>query len=74
MGFDIPYALLQILASAYSSGVYGDEVYSGSSPLDSLANTGWDVLLPVLLGVSLVLAGLYLVVRKILSKRKTSNK
>lgn len=68
MAFDLLHGFLRLLASAYGVGSYGEESYGG--PLDFLANTGWDVLLPVLFGVSLVLAGLYMAVRKVLNRRK----
>lgn len=69
MGFDLPHGLLHLLASAYGAGSYGEEEY-GTGLLDSLANTGWDVLLPVLFGVSLVLAGLFMLVRKLWQRRR----
>lgn len=54
---------LHIVASTYGSGGYGEEAYS-SGVLDSLANTGWDVLIPVFAGVSLVAAGVLYFVRR----------
>jgi hypothetical protein len=56
----------------YSSGNYqGACVTStGSSPLDTLANTGYDVLIPVFLGAALVFASAVLLMRKFMRKRK----
>jgi|ADGO01.1.fsa_nt_gi hypothetical protein len=69
MAFELPHGLLRLLASTYGTGSYGEESYGGTGPLDFLANTGWDVLLPLLFGISLILAGLYMIARKVLSGR-----
>jgi hypothetical protein len=56
----------------YNCGVYGAGTYQGvcgASTSTDLADTGYDVLLPIFLGVSLVVAGAILVIRRWLRKR-----
>lgn len=67
----------------YNCGTYGAGTYqgacntstttgggTGTNPVDTLANTGYDVLIPVFLGISLVGASAVMLVRKALRKRK----
>lgn len=70
----------QFGASAdYNCGAYGAGTYQNSacgastgsgSPLDGLANTGYDVLLPIFLGVALIVAGAILLAKRWLRKRR----
>ena len=55
----------------YNCGVYGAGDYQGACGATSsnLADTGYDVLLPIFLGISLVGAGAILVIRRWLRKR-----
>jgi hypothetical protein len=72
----------QFGASAdYNCGTYGAGTYQNStcgvstgsgSPLDGLANTGYDVLLPIFLGVALIIAGAILFTKRWLRKRRQS--
>lgn len=52
----------------YSSGDYQGACTTASS--DALANTGFDVLIPIFIGASLVFASAVLFVRRALRKRK----
>lgn len=69
MAHDLLHGLLYLVASAYGSGGYGEESYGGG-PLDFLANTGWDVLIPLFLGISLIVAGLVMVARRLARRRQ----
>lgn len=63
-------------AADYNCGTYGAGNYNagqcadGTQPGGGLADTGYDVLLPIFLGVSLLVAGAILVARRWLRKRK----
>lgn len=80
-------SLTQFGANEYNCGAYGVNAYgqcevtSGNSgnngngngnPLDSLADTGYDVLIPIFLGISLLVAGTILGVKKLLRRRVQS--
>lgn len=66
-------------AADYNCGAYGAGTYQNStcgastgsgSPLDGLANTGYDVLIPIFLGVALIVAGAILFAKRWLRKRR----
>jgi hypothetical protein len=65
-------------AAEYSCGSYGAGDYSegqctaGTNPGGGLADTGYDVLIPIFLGISLLVAGAILVTRRLLRKRKAA--
>lgn len=64
----------QFLASAnYSCGTYGSGTYQGTcqGTDNNLANTGFDVLIPIFLGVSIIIASGILLVRRAMRKRKS---
>jgi hypothetical protein len=57
----------------YSCGTYSSGDYQGScatATSDALANTGFDLLIPIFIGVSLVFASAVLLVRRMLRKRR----
>jgi hypothetical protein len=59
--------------STYGSGNYGlcdSTSTSSGTASDLLANTGYDVLIPLFLGVALVVAGSILLIRRRLRRRK----
>ncbi|HSW81189.1 MAG TPA: hypothetical protein VLG40_02225 [Candidatus Saccharimonas sp.] len=62
----------------YGCGTYGGGAYdhtgcaTTSNPSDSLANTGYDVLIPIFIGIAVVVASGILLVRRILRKRKNA--
>lgn len=72
----IPKYTLQFGATAdYNCGAYGAGTYQnnacGTSPADGgLANTGYDVLLPIILGIALVVASAILFTKRWLRKRR----
>lgn len=62
-------------AADYNCGVYGAGTYQnaacGTEPAGGgLADTGYDVLLPIFLGISLVVAGAILLAKRWLRKRR----
>lgn len=66
----------QFLAE-YGCGAYSAGTYQGactgttsSNPIDNLANTGYDVLLPIFIGIALLGAGGILLIRRWLRKRE----
>lgn len=65
-------------AADYNCGTYGAGTYQnaacGTSPSTGgggLAETGYDILLPIFLGISLVAAGAILVAKRWLRKRRS---
>lgn len=63
----------------YGCGTYGGGNYeqgtcaaTSSNPLDTLANTGYDVLIPIFIGVAIVVASGILLVRRMMRKRKNA--
>lgn len=54
---DFTHYVFYIVAEAYGTGDYGTQLYEGG-PLDSLAETGWSILLPIFLGLAIVFASL----------------
>lgn len=57
--------------SAYGSGAYG----SCAAPANSsggLANTGYDILIPLSLGAAIVIASAIWLLRRVLRRRQTS--
>jgi hypothetical protein len=56
----------------YNCGSYGAGDYNGACSSGSLANTGYDILLPILLGAALVIAGGILLVRRWLRKKRSA--
>lgn len=66
-----------ILAVAYSCGAYGADTYSStsscstvSSPRGGLAETGYNIIIPVALALALLLAGTILVARRIIRRKR----
>jgi hypothetical protein len=55
----------------YNCGTYGSGNYQGVCGATStdLADTGYDILLPIFLGISLVVAGAVLLIKRWLRKR-----
>ncbi len=53
---------------AYGSGAYSNQC-TATADQGSLVDTGYDVLLPIILGVSLIGASVILVVKRALRKR-----
>lgn len=67
----------QFAAATYNCGTYGSGAYdegqcasTGGSTGGGLADTGYDVLLPIFLGISLLIAGSILIAKRWLRKRK----
>lgn len=70
-------------AADYNCGTYGSGNYNvgqcagstnpGTQPGGGLADTGYDVLLPIFIGVSLLVAGAILMTRRWLRKRKAAH-
>jgi hypothetical protein len=67
------------VAADYNCGAYGAGTYQNntcgvspadSGPLGGLANTGYDVLLPIFLGIALVVASAILFTKRWLRKRR----
>ena len=60
--------------STYDCGTYSSSAYSqndcGATTGGSLADTGFDVLLPIFLGISLVGAAAILVVKRLIRRRR----
>lgn len=72
---------VRILAE-YNCGTYGGGTYQGActtttttnnSPIDDLANTGYDVLIPLFLALSLLAASIVLLVRRAMRRRRQQN-
>ncbi|HET9412156.1 MAG TPA: hypothetical protein VFO38_04900 [Candidatus Saccharimonadales bacterium] len=68
--------ITQFAAATYNCGTYGSGAYdegqcaSTGATGGGLADTGYDVLLPIFLGVSLLIAGSILIAKRWLRKRK----
>lgn len=71
-GTNIPFTY--VAAETYSCGTYGANAY-GECPATSsdLAGTGYDILVPIFLGISLIVASVVLMVRRALRKRIARN-
>lgn len=71
--FTLPYSLLAAYSDgAYGTSLYGDTAASDSGVVEGLANTGYDVLIPIIVAASLIGAGAILLVRRWLRRRKAS--
>lgn len=63
----------KILATTYGSGTYDTSTYNGqaqsstgtgSNSSGGLANTGYDIIIPIALAVALIVAGVILLVKR----------
>jgi len=68
------YHFAQYGCGAYGGGAYeqGTCATTSSNPVNTLANTGYDVLIPIFIGISIVVATGVLLVRRIMRKRKNA--
>lgn len=69
----------KIFGTTYGEGAYNSTTYNGknqtstganSNSSGGLANTGYDIIIPVALGAALVIAGVILLVKRLLRKKK----
>jgi len=62
--------LAYMAAANYGCDAYGSGAYGQCSPTGSLVNTGYDVLLPIFLGVSMIGAALILIIKRALRRKQ----
>lgn len=70
----------KIFGTTYGEGAYNSTAYNGQNQTSTgtntgnnsggLADTGYDVIIPVALAAALIIAGLILLAKKLLSKKK----
>ncbi len=68
----------KIFGTTYGEGAYNSTTYNGKNQTSTgtntnsggLADTGYDVIIPVALGAALVIAGVILLVKRLLRKKK----
>jgi hypothetical protein len=69
----------KVFGQAYSCGAYGSGAYSagecGTTPATGggLADTGYNILLPLALGAALIIAAAILIVKRIVRKRRANH-
>lgn len=74
--------VLQFSAATYNCNAYGTGTYSNSTCTtasgtvggsDALAGTGFDILIPISLGLALVIAGGILITKRLLRRKKSQS-
>lgn len=67
--------VLKTTAVNYNEGVYGVGNYqqTGATSNDPLANTGYDIIVPVALGLSVIIASGVMLIQRLIRRKRTQS-